>query len=450
MDTIVALSTPLGVSGIGIVRLSGPDCYRLACSIFDKKEIKPRYSYLGKYRLLKQTDFILDEPLFIYFKEGASYTGEQMLEISCHGNPLILQQVIRDCIERGCRQAEPGEFTRRAFLNGVIDLCQAEAVEDLIHSQSLQALNISQKQLSGSLSHKLEQFCQILTEQIAFVEAYLDFPEEDLPEENRVNFLKKLNEMIQDIHSLIDAHRFYTPLHNGIQTVIVGVPNAGKSTLLNALLGQERAIVSDIPGTTRDFISEWYHLEPYTLKLIDTAGLHRTAEKIESIGIEKTYEQVKKADLIIWVLDGSVAWNKELEVLREQFDAQKTLVVINKSDLGVHSTIKQELEGYNYCEVSLKESNNVEIVKSSLFLFLSNCYQDFSQVDFMIHERHAEALKQILKALENAKQLLDGNGYDDCLAAELKEALYFLGIIIGRVDYERVLDEIFSKFCIGK
>ena len=450
MDTIVALSTPLGVSGIGIVRLSGPDCYRLACSILNKKEIKPRYSYLGKYRLARQTDFILDEPLFTYFEAGASYTGEPMLEISCHGNPLILQQVVRDCIERGCRQAEPGEFTRRAFLNGVIDLCQAEAVEDLIHSQSLQALNIAQKQLSGSLSHKLEQFCQILTEQIAFVEAYLDFPEEDLPEEDRLSFLDKLNEMIQEIRSLIDAHRFYTPLHNGIQTVIVGVPNAGKSTLLNALLGQERAIVSHIPGTTRDFISEWYHLEPYTLKLIDTAGLHKTTEEIESIGIEKTYEQVKKADLIIWVLDGSVAWNKDLEALKEQFNAQKTLVVINKSDLGIHPTVKQELEDYNSCEVSLKDASHVEIVKSSLFLFLSSCYQDFSQVDFMIHERHAEALKQILNALEKAKELLDGHGYDDCLAAELKDALHFLGIIIGRVDYERVLDEIFSKFCIGK
>lgn len=450
MDTIVALSTPLGVSGIGLVRLSGPNCYCLACSIFDKKEVKPRYSYLGKYHLLKKTDFILDEPLFVYFKEGASYTGEQMLEISCHGNPLILQQVVRDCIERGCRQAEPGEFTRRAFLNGVIDLCQAEAVEDLIHSQSLQALHVAQKQLSGSLSHKLEQFCQTLTDQIAFVEAYLDFPEEDLPEENRSSFLKKLSEMIQEVHSLINAHRYYTPLHNGIQTVIVGVPNAGKSTLLNALLGQERAIVSDVPGTTRDFISERYHLEPYTLKLIDTAGLHKTTEKIEKIGIEKTYEQVKKADLIIWVLDGSVAWNKDLEALKEQFDAQKTLVVLNKLDLGIHPTVKQKIGDYNYCEVSLKEASSVEIVKSSLFLFLSSCYQDFSQVSFMIHERHAEALKQILKALENARQLLNGNGYDDCLASELKEALHFLGIIIGRVDYERVLDEIFSKFCIGK
>lgn len=450
METIVALSTPLGVSGIGVVRLSGPLCYQLGCSIFEKQEIKPRYSYLGKYRLLRQSDFILDEPLFVFFEEGASYTGEQMLEISCHGNPLILQQVIRDCIERGCRQAEPGEFTRRAFLNGVIDLCQAEAVEDLIHSQSLQALNIAQKQLSGSLSHKLEQFTQTLTEQIAFVEAYLDFPEEDLPEENRLEFLQKLDEMLRAIHGLIDAHRFYTPLHNGIQTVIVGAPNAGKSTLLNALLGQERAIVSDIPGTTRDFISEWYHLEPYTLKLIDTAGLRETKEKIESIGIEKTYEQVKKADLIIWVIDGSVVWNNDMEALKNQFSAQKTLVIVNKSDLGIHPTVKQEIEEYNYCEVSLKDAASIEMVKSSLFLFLGNCYQDFSQVDFMIHERHADALKHVLSALQNAKQLFDGNGYDDCLAAELKDALHSLGTIIGRVDYERVLDEIFSKFCIGK
>ena len=183
MDTIVALSTPMGVSGIGVIRLSGPDCLHLLQEIFHKDEIKPRYAYLGKYRLVEEEN-ILDEVLFTFFAKNASYTGEEMLEISCHGNPLIIQQILKDCLKRGCRQAEPGEFTRRAFLNGTLDLCQAEAVEDLIHARSLQAIQLAQKQLSGSLSTQIEQFVTALTEQIAYVEAFLDFPEEDLPEEN--------------------------------------------------------------------------------------------------------------------------------------------------------------------------------------------------------------------------------------------------------------------------
>ena len=450
MDTIVALSTPLGVSGIGLIRLSGPDCYRLACDIFGKEGIKPRYSYLGQYRLWSQPDYVVDAPLFVYFEGNASYTGEPMLEISCHGNPLILQQIIRDCINRGCRQAEPGEFTRRAFLNGKIDLCQAESIEDLIHSQSLQALNIAQKQLSGSLSRKMEAFVDILTDQVAFIEAYLDFPEEDLPEEDRQNFENNLGDILRQLGELINAHRFYTPLHNGIQTVIVGVPNAGKSTLLNTLLGQERAIVSDIPGTTRDFITEWYHLEPYTLKLVDTAGLHDTKEKIEQLGIEKTFEQVKKADFILWVLDGSQPWDDTLTHLKSLFSKEKTLVILNKSDLGIQAGLKDQLIDYIYCEVSLKNEGSLLVVESAMRQFLKKYYNDFSQIEFMVHERHAEALKQAQEALNKAKDLLKGFGYDDCLAAELKNAIYAFETIVGRVDYERVLDKIFSKFCIGK
>ena len=450
MDTIVALSTPLGISGVGLVRLSGPDCHRLACDIFRKTQLKPRFSYLGRYHLLNQPEFVLDDPLFVYFEGSASYTGEPMLEISCHGNPLILQQVIQDCIARGCRQAEPGEFTRRAFLNDKIDLCQAEAIEDLIHSQSLQALGIARKQLDGSLSQKLNRFVEALTDQIAFIEAYLDFPEEDLPEEDRCKFREKLNAISCEMTHLIDAHKFYTPLYNGIQTVIVGLPNAGKSTLLNALLGQERAIVSEIPGTTRDFISEWYRLGNYTLKLVDTAGLRKTCEAIEQIGIEKTHEQVKKADLIIWVIDGAQSWTEEADRLKKFFACDKTLAIINKADLGINATVKANLTGYNVCEISLKSQQNTEALKQQLQSFLGKCYKDFSQVEFMVHERHADALRCAQQAINHAQTLLEDFGYDDCIASDLKSAVYALETIVGVVDYERVLDKIFSKFCIGK
>lgn len=445
MDTIVALSTPLGTSGIGVVRLSGPDCLALAQRIFQMQTIPPRQCLHGRY--LTKDQIVLDDPLFTFFPEGASYTREPMLEISCHGNPLILKAVVQDCLRRGCRPAEPGEFTRRAFLNGKLDLCQAEAVEDLIHSRSIQALQIAQKQLQGGLTLLLDQAVHALLEQIAFIEAYLDFPEEDLPVENRQQFQSQMDAMIQQFSKLIDSHQFYAPLHQGIKTVIVGRPNAGKSTIFNALLGQERALVSDIPGTTRDFISETLILGSYTLKWVDTAGLHRTKDPIESMGIDKTYGQIQTADVIIWVIDGSVPWEKDVLPL---FPKEKTLVVLNKVDLGLQDTVKEQVKNYAKCIVSMQDANAVEIVKQALQEQLQQRYNNFSQVEFMIHERHAQALQEARLHLKNAQLLLQQSSYDDCLAAELKAALYSLECMVGRVDYERILDEIFSRFCIGK
>ena len=246
METIAALSTPFGVSGIAVVRFSGSDCACLVQDVFKKETFEARRSYHGFYYLSSGEP--LDEVLWTFFAEGSSYTGEAMLEVSCHGNPLIVRQLLRDAFARGCRQAEPGEFTRRAFLNHKIDLCRAEAVADVIHAQSLQALTLAQKQLGGSFSREIDNFIQQLTDQIATIEAYLDFPEEDLPEEDRRRFSEQQKCLIRTIDRLLSAHEGYAPLQNGIQTVIVGLPNAGKSTLFNKLLGHERAIVSEIPG----------------------------------------------------------------------------------------------------------------------------------------------------------------------------------------------------------
>ncbi len=449
MDTIVALSTPMGISGIGLIRLSGSDSLRLLQEIFCRKNIKPRYSYLGKYRLLSDNS-ILDEVLFTFFQKNASYTGEDMLEISCHGNPLILQQIIKDCLARGCRQAEPGEFTRRAFINGTIDLCQAEAVEDLIHARSLKAVQLAQKQLSGALSELINQFVKVLLDQIAYIEAFLDFPEEDLPEENRKEFMSTLQSMYAQIEHLIQTHQHYVPLYDGIRTVIAGLPNAGKSTLLNMLLGQERALVSEIPGTTRDFISEYCTISPYTLKLVDTAGLHETQDKVETLGIKKSYEQIENADIILWVVDGSQAPTEEIENLKKNLNSENTLVIFNKSDLGFYETYKELFKSYKFCLVSLKEVDASTTFKPILLKFLDDKYHSFSGESYMIRERHAEALSSSKKYLENALNLLNRKCYDDCLASELKEALRSLEQIIGKVDYECVLDQIFSKFCIGK
>jgi len=505
VDTIAALSTPYGVSGIAVVRFSGSDCERLAREIFEKETFEARRVYHGFYRLISGE--VLDEVVWTFFAEGASYTGEPMLEISCHGNPLIVRQLLKDAFQRGCRQAEPGEFTRRAFLNHKIDLCRAEAVADVIHAQSLQALTLAQKQLSGSFSREIENFIQQLTDQIAIVEAYLDFPEEDLPEEDRKRFLEQQNSLMQTIEHLLRAHEAYVPLKDGIRTVIVGLPNAGKSTLFNKLLGFERAIVSSIPGTTRDFIAETLSFEPYALRLVDTAGLRDTENDIELLGIEQTREQLEKADLILWVIDGSQPWNGDLEALKAKVPPEKVLVLLNKADCGVHPSVAEkfpkvedvlrvlkakeegtstiagnkEAEGSVFEKkeimqqkeavclsdsekkqissdgfpspvlvLSLKDEACLPLLRQRLKQFLDERYEDVSNVGFLVHERHAEALRQAHQSLQHASMLLEQKNSDDCLAADLKEALHSLEAIVGRVDYEQVLDKVFSKFCIGK
>ncbi|MDR1255073.1 MAG: tRNA uridine-5-carboxymethylaminomethyl(34) synthesis GTPase MnmE [Puniceicoccales bacterium] len=449
-DTIVALSTPWGESGIGVIRLSGPDCLPLTKTIFRRSVIAPRHNYVGSYQTLEGLS--LDDVTFVYFAPNASFTGEATLEISCHGNPLILRQVIRDCIQRGCRQANPGEFTRRAFTNGVLDLCQSEAVADLIHAKSQQALAIARNQLLGSLSKKIDRWVAILMEQIAWIEAYLNFPEEDLPEANRRAYFNELYVLSEEIDKLVHTHAHYQSLQNGITTVIVGAPNVGKSTLLNTLLGHNRAIVSPMPGTTRDFIREYVQLESYGLRLVDTAGIHASCDALEHEGIQKSLEQLEKADLILWVLDQSQPMPHFEQSFIQLLDPSKTLALLNKADLPCTDIdFSSYLRQYSYCSISLKE--DVEAFnKIQTFIrdFLDQRYEDFSQAAFMVNERHAESLMEAQIAIKKAIHLFQTQGFEDCLAAELKAALHAMEQMVGRVDYEQILDRIFSRFCIGK
>ena len=447
-DTIVALSTPFGESGIGVIRLSGPLCFALVQEIFKRKEVTFRHSYFGRY--YNVSGDILDEVVFVCFEENASYTGECMLEISCHGNPLIIRLIIQDCIERGCRQALPGEFTRRAFLNGVLDLCQAESVADLIHAKSEQSIKLAQKQLQGSLSSKIQNFIETLTEQVAMVEAYLDFPEEDLPEADIEKFKEQLKRLMLEIDSLIREQAYYPALNEGIHTVILGAPNAGKSTLLNTLLGHERAIVSDIPGTTRDFISENVSLDCYHLHLLDTAGIHESMQQLECAGIKKTLEQLHKADFVILVIDQSQPVPEFSKEVWEAIKPESTLILWNKTDLPKRVESENLFESFNAGKISLKASNAFDLAKRYIVDFLEQRYHHFSNVQFMIHERHAKALTDASQAIQNAFDLFQRQGPDDCIAAELKLALRALEGIVGRMDYEKVLDQIFSRFCIGK
>ncbi len=448
-ETIVALSTPYGESGIAVIRLSGPACFGLAKRIFGRTEVVPRYAYYGNYT--DTQDALLDSVIYIYFGKGHSYTGEEMLEISTHGNVLIIQKVVEDLVKRGCRHAEPGEFTRRAFLNGKLDLCQSEAVADLIHAKSEKALQIAHRQLHGEFSERLQKFIDGLIEGIAIMEAYLDFPEDDLPAEDAFRVVEHLKFILNEIELLLASHQQMPTLTNGIRTIIVGPPNAGKSTLLNALLGQERALVSPIPGTTRDFISEFIHVGPYGLRLVDTAGVHDTSDEIERRGIEKTLQQLGLADIVLLVLDRSLPFMGLPPWVQESLKPTNTLVLINKVDLPcVATNLLNIFKGFQFFELSLKDASFLPVLKDVLVQFLHKRFKGFSDVSFMVHDRHAEALKTARENLNSALLALQNNHYADVIASELKNSLYALEKIIGRVDYERVLDDIFSRFCIGK
>ncbi|MDR1665775.1 MAG: tRNA uridine-5-carboxymethylaminomethyl(34) synthesis GTPase MnmE [Puniceicoccales bacterium] len=446
METIVALSTPHGESGIAVVRLSGPMCGPMAQSIFGRPSLLPRHCHHGSYR--DKDGQILDSVLYVYFPQGHSYTGEEMLEISTHGNPFIVRKIIHDLVERGGRHAEPGEFTRRAFLNGKIDLCQAEAVADLIHAQSERDLKAAQRQLNGEFSRYLQDLMDSLVKDLALVEAFLDFPEEDLPEESLQNLNEEISSALRTMERLLETHRRRPP--SEIRTVIAGPPNAGKSTLFNILLGQARALVSPTPGTTRDFIGESISLGSYGLRLVDTAGIRETSDETERQGIEKTREQLSSADLILLVLDGSQPIVEWPDGIVHFFADDRTLVLINKMDLPTVLPIPVPyFEHLEQRPVSLMNTSSSREITEYLQRLCERRFGNNDEASFMVYDRHADALDEARQRLQSAQSIL-GNERIDCLAAELKEAIRALERITGRVDYEKVLDLIFSRFCIGK
>jgi tRNA modification GTPase len=448
-ETIVAPSTPYGESGIAVVRLSGSLCRTLVTAALGRDDPTPRHAYYGPYTKLDGE--IVDSVIYIYFESPRSYTGECMLEISAHGSPLAVQDIVRDLMERGARYAEPGEFTRRAFLNGKMDLCRAEAVADFIHAQSEQALRVAHGQLCGSFSRKLDDFVRHLTEIVAVVEAYLDFSDDDLPPEDRSALVGRLTRIEHDVERLLDCHRSLPGLKNGWLAVIVGAPNAGKSTLLNTLLGRERALVGPMPGTTRDFIGEWIRLGRQGWRLVDTAGVHDTTDVLEQRSIEKTREQVERAKLILWAIDRSRPCPPIPDWMRRSLRIDKTLVVLNKSDLEIDArSLPGEFHDFHQVEVSLLDDRDGPRLKKILGKIADAALGEIADVDVWVNDRHAEALRSTQMYVRTALSALGQNRYADGLANDLKCALAALETIVGRRDYESVLDEIFSRFCIGK
>lgn len=446
-DTIAALATPSGTSAIAVVRASGPGCADLTRAIFGRLP-SPRVATHHDYR--DRAAAILDDVLVAYFSAPNSYTGEDTLEISCHGNPFIAQKILEDLLARGCRHAEAGEFTRRAFLSGRIDLSQAEAVMDLIHARSERALAAANQQLRGSLGRHLAQLTDDLLCALARIEAYIDFPDEDLPAEDRGIVLNALDKLIAGTKQLIATQHYGDLLRDGIKTVIIGEPNAGKSSLLNCLVGRERALVSPEPGTTRDFIEERVVIGPHCIRLIDTAGLNPSPTPLEKLGMVKTLERAAEADLFLLVLDATRPHPGFPREIQERLNAHNALVVLNKCDLGVRAESAHELADHEVLQVSALTGAGLDALTAAIVRRADAFALTHGEEIIAINARHTDALQRAQICLSEARAKLASQGAVELLASDLRGALDAYGEIGGKIDNERMLDRLFATFCIGK
>lgn len=447
-STIVALATPEGTSALAVLRISGILSERIATEAFGKARIIPRRAYFSMYKSVSGE--ILDECVWIFFKSPFTYTGEDLLEISCHGNPFIIRRIVSDLFLRGCIGAQPGEFTRRAFLNGKMDLIQAEAVSNIILAQSESSFNAARRLLSGELGEKIFQWNEKILELIAETETQIDFSEEEIPEINSEYFKLKIKKLIESLKEVADSARYFSKIKEGINVVIFGAPNAGKSSLFNSVLGSERALVSGEAGTTRDFISETVLIGTYCIRIIDTAGVRENfVSEIEKSGIKKTIDCLKTADIAVFVVDVSevppVLPQKILEIITED----KTLVVFNKNDLSPAFESADYFKGFESISLSALNGNSENIFKRRLIEFIEKKNIMPGKEVLVVSERHAGILRESAKILSDAMEEA-GTVSIEFTSSKLRIAMEVLSEILGRTDNEQVLDKVFSSFCIGK
>ena len=449
-DTIFALSSPAGESALAIIRLSGPLCVSLQSELTNRnKPLKKRHATLCKYFSINGLE--LDSGIFLYYPNGDSFTGEAMLEFMSHGNPLIVQNIIEDLLQRGLRLADPGEFTKRAFLNGKMDLSQAEAVADIIHARSHYSLEVARKQLAGSIGTKMSELTDELLEIIAEIEAYIDFPEEDLPMQDPKGPVKRIQNLIHEISRLIDTNQYSALLHDGIKTLIIGAPNAGKSSLINCLVGSQRAIVSDIPGTTRDFISSFIMLDSFRIEIIDTAGLHATTDQLEQKGIQNTLEQAHSADFFLLILDGTQSPPQIPPEITALLTNENCIVLENKIDLGnckEHSHFLKELP---HSRISITEGIGIDEFKQAWAKRIEKTISLPKSSDaIVLNARHTQAITASHRALASALQKIDSQDFSEFICVDLRAAIDGFSEVVGKIDNEAMLDKLFANFCIGK
>ncbi|MEQ8574871.1 tRNA uridine-5-carboxymethylaminomethyl(34) synthesis GTPase MnmE [Fulvivirga sp.] len=450
-DTIVALSTAPGVGAIGVIRLSGNDAITITNKVFKGKDLTKQESHTIHFGTIRNGDKVVDEVLVSLFIAPKSFTKENVVEISCHGSPFILKQVIKVLLQSGARLAKAGEFTQRAFLNGQFDLAQAEAVADLINADSEASHEAALKQMRGGFSEQIKTLREELIHFASMVELELDFGEEDVEFADRDDLKKLINDLQVVIVKLISSFDLGNVIKNGVPTVIAGKPNAGKSTLLNALLNEEKAIVSDIAGTTRDFIEDEINLGGINFRFIDTAGLRETTDIIEAMGVKRTQEQMQKASLIIYMVDMA---NDELVDMHREINKLENLgipfiVVGNKLDKA-KADIKSAIEKIKGSVlISAYTKDNLELLKDRILEVVN--LDNFKTGDTVVTNiRHYDNLLKTRDALQDVLNGLGMNVTGDFLAMDIRQALHYLGEITGEITTDDLLANIFSKFCIGK
>lgn len=451
-DTIVAIATPPGIGAIGIIRLSGNNTYDIVNQIFPSKDLQKQLSHTLHVGFLKKESIILDEVVVSLFKNPTSYTGEDVIEISCHGSPYVQQQVVDACIELGARLAKPGEFTQRAFLNGKLDLTQAEAVADLIAANTAASQKAAIHTIRGGFSENLKELRERLIRFSALIELELDFSQEDVEFADRIQFYALINELTLSTKQLIDSFSLGNVIRNGVSVAIIGKPNAGKSTLLNSLLNENRAIVSEIPGTTRDTIEELINIDGIIFRLIDTAGIRQHSnDEIENAGMLRSLEKMQEADLVLYLFDTNET-TVEVENKKADFDSQlfNYLLVANKIDTAGEEVAKAKFDNVDkIIFISAKHHLNTDILKQRMVnAVLHGQVQTENTV--VTNARHYHALKEVEKSLAEIKQGLNINLPGDLLALDIRRCLHYLGEITGEITNDDQLDYIFSKFCIGK
>lgn len=457
-DTICAISTAPGIGGIGIVRMSGKDSIKIAKKIF--VSLKSKDVFKVKSHTLNYGHIIdpinnekIDEVLLSVMKAPHTYTTEDVVEINCHGGIVAVTKTLESCLRSGARLAEPGEFTKRAFLNGRIDLAQSEAVIDLITSKTDLGMEKAFEQLEGSISNRIREYKDKILSLLAHIEASIDFPEFDIEEITNELLKNKIEELIREIIILLEDSDKGKIIREGLSTVIVGKPNVGKSSLLNILLRENRAIVTEIPGTTRDIIEEYINLGGVPLKLVDTAGIRNTEDIVEKIGVQRTKEVIDKSDLVIFVLDNSEELTQNDLEIAKQIKDKKAIIVINKIDLKGkldEDKVKEVLPKKEIIKVSIKDKISLDKIEKSIQEMFFKGHIDIKNQTLITNVRHKNLLEKTLESLKQSLDELNRGMPVDCVSIDLKNAFEYLGYITGETVSEEVIKEIFKQFCIGK
>ncbi|GAA4058574.1 tRNA uridine-5-carboxymethylaminomethyl(34) synthesis GTPase MnmE [Flavobacterium chungnamense] len=458
-DTIVALATPSGSGAVAIIRMSGKNAISIASEVFQSvsgKDLLKQKTHTIHLGTIVDGTKIYDQVLVSIFKNPNSYTGEDVIEISCHGSVFIQQQIIQLLLRKGCRMAQAGEFTLRAFLNGKLDLSQAEAVADLISSDNEASHQIAMQQMRGGFSNEIAKLREELLNFASLIELELDFAEEDVEFADRTQFHDLLNRIEFVLKRLIDSFAVGNVIKNGIPVAIVGEPNVGKSTLLNALLNEERAIVSDIAGTTRDTIEDELVIDGIGFRFIDTAGIRETKDVVESIGIKKTFEKIEQSQVVVYLFDStefvtsSSKFKIEIEKIKNQFPLKPLVIIGNKADKLTENEVillKSEIE--NILLISAKEKIGIEDLKNQLLSFV-NTGSLRNNETIVTNTRHYDSLHKALEEIQKVKFGLSSGIPSDLMAIDIRQALYYFGEITGEVTNDELLGNIFANFCIGK